>query len=121
MGKPKDSRRADLGLLFRHAQGKLHANLLSSEAYEHPTASGSVIERYWTAVLNSYLPARYRASNAFIIDSDGNRSRQIDLAVYDRFNSPILFQDAAGPHIPAEAVCAVFEIKHTLISKWIAD
>jgi len=47
--------------------------------------------------------------------------RQIDIAIYDRFYSPLFFHDEGQPHIPAESVDAVFEVKQTLTSKWIID
>src|SRR5262249_17248455 len=70
---------------------------------------------------NRYLPQRYRATGAFIVDADGRRSLQIDIAIYDRLYSPLFFADGSSPHIPAESVYAVFEVKQTLSSKWIAD
>jgi hypothetical protein len=97
------------------------ANLAASEIFEHPTACGAATEQHWLDLLNRYLPHRYQATSAFIIDADGRRSRQIDIAIYDRFYSPLLFNHDSGPHVPAESVYAVFEVKQTLCAKWIAD
>ena len=121
MGRSKSSHRIDLHRLFLRVQEQMLANLASSEIFDHPTACGAATEQHWLELLNHYLPQRYRAASAFIVDADGRRSRQIDIAIYDRFYSPLLFHHDAGAHIPAEAVYAVFEVKQTLSSKWILD
>ena len=121
MGKPKDSGRIDLAEVFLHLQKQMLADLYASQVFEHPTSCGATIEQHWIKLFNRYLPERYRATSAFIVDSAGQRSRQIDIAVYDHFYSPLLFHHESGPHIPAESVYAVFEVKQTLISKWITD
>ena len=121
MGKQPDSGRIDLHKIFCRVQQQMLANLAASEIFEHPTACGAATEQHWIDLFNRYLPQRYRATSAFIIDADGRRSRQIDIAVYDHFYSPLLFHHDSGPHIPAESVYAVFEVKQTLCAKWIAD
>lgn len=121
MGKHKHSARIDLHELFLRAQEQMLANLASTGVFRHPTACGAATERHWIDLLNRYLPQRYRAASAFIVDADGSRSSQIDVAIYDNFFSPLLFHHEGHHHIPAESVYAVFEVKHTLSSKWIAD
>jgi hypothetical protein len=121
VGKQKDSGRINLRQLFLRVQDQMLANLAASGVFEHPTACGAATEHHWIDLFNRYLPHRYRATSAFIIDADGLRSRQIDIAVYDRFYSPLFFHDDGQPHIPAESVYAVFEVKQTLTSKWIID
>jgi hypothetical protein len=121
MGKTKDSHRIDLHRIFLHAQEQMLANLSASTVFEHPTACGAATEQHWIDLFNRHLPERYLATSAFIIDADGRRSNQIDIAVYDRFYSPLLFYHDSSPHIPAESVYAVFEVKQTLCAKWIAD
>ncbi|HXP84599.1 MAG TPA: DUF6602 domain-containing protein [Bryobacteraceae bacterium] len=106
--------RIDLHQVFLRVQEQMLADLAANTVLRHPTACGAATERRWIDLLNRFLPERYRATSAFIIDADGYRSRQIDLAIYDRFYSPLLFPDASQPYIPAESVYAVFEIKQTL-------
>ena len=121
MGTHRDTGRVDLRQIFLRVQQQMLANLSSSEVFEHPTACGAATEQHWLNLLNRYLPQRYRATSAFVIDAQGRRSRQIDIAIYDHFYSPLLFDHDSGPHIPAESVYAVFEVKQTLTSKWILD
>jgi hypothetical protein len=102
-------------------QRQMLTHLSAGDLLEQPTACGAITEQHWLALLRRYLPQRYSASSAFIVDADGRRSRQIDIAIYDRLYSPLLFPDESGLHVPAEAVYAVFEVKHELTSKWVAD
>jgi hypothetical protein len=121
VGTHKDTGRINLQDVFLHVQRQMLADLSASEVFEHPTACGAATEQHWIKLFNRYLPQRYRATSAFVIDADGRRSRQIDIAVYDHFYSPLLFHHDSGPHVPAESVYAVFEVKQTLTAKWIAD
>jgi len=121
MARPKDSGRVDLHDIFRHVQAQMQARLASGELLEHPTACGAATERHWLDLFAEYLPERYRASPAFILDSNGRRSRQIDIAIYDRFYSPLLFPLPSGLHVPAESVYAVFEVKQALNFRLLRD
>ena len=111
MARLPDSGKIDLAAVFRRVQQEMFARLDLSGLFEHPTASGAATEQHWLDLFQRYLPRRYRAAPAFVIDSTGRRSRQIDLAVFDNLYSPLLFPHSAGLHIPAESVYAVFEIK----------
>ena len=97
------------------------SHLAVGELFEHPTACGAVTERHWLDLFARYLPERYRASSAFIVDADGGCSRQIDVAIHDRLYSPRLFPHSGGLHIPAESVYAVFEVKQDLNQRLIRD
>jgi hypothetical protein len=114
MGNGKDSGRVDLHQVFLRVQQQMRANLASSKVFWHSSACGAATERHWIELFNRYLPQRYCASSAFIIDVDGQRSRQIDIAIYDNFYSPRFFHDDTQPYIPAESVYAVFEVKQSL-------
>ncbi len=97
------------------------ADLSLGHVFEHPSANGTATEQQWLDLLDNYLPKRYRAAPAFIINSSGRRSRQIDIAIYDNVLSPPLFPHAAGIHIPIESVYAVFEVKPTISKQWLED
>ncbi len=55
-----------------------------------------------------------------MIDSTGTTSDQIDLVVYDRQYTPLLYNQAGQMYVPAEAVYAVAEVKQTLSKDHIA-
>ncbi|HYM12463.1 MAG TPA: DUF6602 domain-containing protein [Bryobacterales bacterium] len=121
MGRPKDSGRLDLRDVFVRVQEQMLAQLAVDNIFEHASSLGAATELQWIALFNQYLPQRYRASRAFIIDAHGRRSRQIDIAVYDNLYSPLLFPHDAGFHIPAESVYAVFEVKQRLTRQLLRD
>jgi hypothetical protein len=72
---------------------------------------GSGSETHWHELLGSILPARYQALRAFVVDSKGGQSQQIDLAIIDRHFSPLFWEWGGHCYVPAESVYAVFEIK----------
>jgi hypothetical protein len=121
MSRFPDPGRLDLAEIFYSVQEELLAQLAVGSLFDHPTAAGTAAERHWLDLFNRYLPQRYRASSAFVIDSEGRRSRQIDIAIFDNLYSPVLFPHQSGIHIPAESVCAVFEVKPTFSRQWIQD
>src|SRR5262245_11724086 len=80
----------------------------------HPGTKGDASENVWLELLDSYLPKRYQAAKAFVVDSEGAFSDQIDVVVFDRQYSPFIFLHQGQTIIPAESVYAVFEAKQTL-------
>jgi hypothetical protein len=121
MPRSPDSGQLDLAEVFYSVQERMLAQLAVGGFFEHPTAAGSATERHWLDLFDSYLPKRYRATPAFVIDSHGRRSRQIDIAIFDNLYSPLLFPHESGLHIPAESIYAVFEVKPTFSRQWIRD
>jgi hypothetical protein len=79
------------------------------EVISHPGTKGDATELQWLTMLNAYFPKRYSANKAFVVDSDGHLSEQIDVVVYDRQYSPFLFNQDNAMYVPAESVYAVFE------------
>lgn len=84
------------------------------QSFEHPGAKGNASEKVWLDILRKFLPMRYQADSAHIVDSKGQFSEQIDIVIYDRQYSPLIFQYAGELIIPAESVYAVFEAKQTI-------
>lgn len=82
----------------------------------HPTTMGDVSERTWNGLLGTYLPKRYQVASAYIVDSAGGFSEQIDVVVYDQQYSPFIFKIDGVTIVPAESVYAVFETKQTINS-----
>jgi hypothetical protein len=115
MIEPPASPVVDLRGLFIAIQEELVAALKADRAaFDHPSTRGETTELSWVTMLAKYLPARYKADKAFVVDADGRRSHQIDLVIYDRQHFPFLFSQHGNHLVPAESVYAVFEIKQTL-------
>jgi hypothetical protein len=80
----------------------------------HPGSKGDASERVWLSLFQKYLPQRYQAEKAHVVDSNGNVSQQIDMVIFDRQYSPFIFICEDEKFIPAESVYAVFEAKQTI-------
>jgi len=85
------------------------------KSFAHPGTKGNASEPVWLELFQNYLPRRYEAKTAPIVDSKGEFSDQIDVVIYDRQYSPFIFNYQGHVIIPAESVYAVFEAKQTLI------
>ncbi|MDJ0004840.1 hypothetical protein QM616_19125 [Rhodococcus fascians] len=116
------TRQYDIAAAFRRKQSILldsHASV--RDVISHPTGLGDHSEADWVGVLKGFLPERYIVGPIFAVDADGARSEQIDVAVYDRQYSPLWFGSQGGFNIvPVEAVYAVFEVKPTIDTTYIA-
>lgn len=107
--------RNKLSDIYGALQARLEAGLNASRGVlDHPVAKGDATESNWLAMLREHLPARYQAQSAFVIDSTGRESEQIDIVIYDRQYTPELYNSDGQRVIPAESVYAVLEVKQTL-------
>ena len=84
------------------------------KSFGHPGTKGNASEKVWLDLLKNYLPGRYHAATAHIVDSNGEFSEQIDVVIFDRQYSPFIFHYEGQTIIPAESVYAVFEAKQTI-------
>lgn len=101
--------------LFSSLQTQLGAELEGSRrAQQHPVAKGEASEKGWVNLLSDHLPNRYEVSSAFVIDSNGNTSDQIDITIYDHQYTPIWYNKKGERFIPSESVYAAFEVKQSL-------
>ena len=84
------------------------------KSFGHPGTKGDGSENVWLDLLETYLPKRYQAAKAHVVDSQGKFSQQIDVVVFDRQYSPFIFNYQGQTIIPAESVYAVFEAKQAV-------
>lgn len=102
----------NLKTLFAGLQGSLQAGLGAARTVTgHPVAKGDASEENWLRVLQNHLPYRYQADKAFVIDSEGTQSEQIDIVIYDRQYTPVLYNQDGLRIVPAESVYGVIEAK----------
>ena len=92
--------------LHQDVQNKLAA---IRQTVQHPGAKGDASEQVWIELLKTYLPKRYSAEQAFVVDSAGGISQQIDVVIFDRQYTPFIFEIQDAKYVPAESVYAVFE------------
>src|ERR1700680_3336506 len=86
------------------------------KTFGHPGAKGDASEGVWLQLFQTYLPQRYQAASAHVVDSNGAFSDQIDVVLFDRQYSPFIFRFQGQTIVPAESVYAVFEAKQTINS-----
>lgn len=104
-----------LETLLHSLHDDIHRQLETArEAFKHPGTKGDASEKVWLELLQKYLPERYRAEKAHIVDSLGNFSDQIDVVIFDRQYSPFIFNYKDQFIIPAESVYAIFEAKQSI-------
>lgn len=110
--------------LLTKALSGLHANIqreleLTRTTIVNPSDKGNASEDVWNSFFNNYLPSRYKADKAYVVDSKGSHSEQIDVVIYDRQYSPFILDYRGTKVIPAESVYAVFEVKQSANRKHI--
>jgi hypothetical protein len=109
-----------LDTLFTHLHEDIESRLNTArKTLAHPGAKGDASENVWLKLLQEYLPERYKAEKAFVVDSKGVFSQQIDVVVFDRQYSPFIFKFEDQSIVPAESVYAVFEAKQSINADYI--
>ncbi len=83
-------------------------------AIGHPGAIGDGSEKVWQKLFKTYLPMRYADDKATIMDSTGAFSHEIDVVLYDRQHTFLIFELEGVKVIPVEAVYAIFESKQEI-------
>lgn len=110
----------NLADLLSGLHDEIHGKLAAArKLMGHPVDRGDASEGVWLELLSQYLPARYKADKAYVVDSKGAFSQQMDVVVYDRQYSPFIFVMQDTKIIPAESVYAVFEAKQALSAKQV--
>jgi hypothetical protein len=84
------------------------------KTFGHPGTKGDASERVWLELLQKYLPQRYQAAKAHVVDSKGAFSQQIDVVIFDRQYSPFIFHCEGEMIVPAESIYGVFEAKQAM-------
>ena len=103
-------------------QQKLNAaiNQIRS-AIPHPGEAGMLIEQQFRFQLEEALPEKVGVSHGFVVDSHGGLSRQMDIILYDRLNTPRIFASDGTQMFPVESTYACGEIKTKLDASNLRD
>ena len=83
-------------------------------AIKHRGLKGKANEEIFRTFLSEYLPGSLGISTGELIDANGNVSKELDVIIYDREKTPILYRNAITQIIPVECVYAVIEVKSRL-------
>jgi hypothetical protein len=110
-----DSKPFDLRHAFEAKSAQLAASMAAApKVTAHGPTIGDASEEGWRAMLQGFLPKRYAVSKAFVVDSRGDCSLQLDVVVHDRHFTPLFWEIDNALFLPAESVYAVFEVKQEL-------
>ena len=106
--------------LLESLHDDIHSRLdIARKALNHPVGKGDASEKIWLELLQKYLPYRYQAEKAHVVDSKGAFSQQIDVVIFDRQYSPFIFNYENEIIVPAESVYAVFEAKQSINAGYV--
>lgn len=84
----------------------------------HGYTTGSSRESIWLQLFEQIIPKKFQIEQSvFIIDSEGRRSKEVDLAIIDHMYTPYIFHYGRLKFVPIEAVAAVIECKSESIKK----
>ncbi|MBC2576274.1 DUF6602 domain-containing protein [Peptostreptococcus canis] len=96
---------------------KMEEELITQLNYvtSHGVTLGSNREYVWKSLFERIIPKKFNIDRSvFIMDSYGNISKEVDLAIYDEQYTPYIFRYGTIKFIPVEAVAAVIECKSIL-------
>ncbi|MCC7164943.1 MAG: hypothetical protein IT331_20770 [Anaerolineae bacterium] len=97
---------------FESVAKKLEADFEATQRLTHSGVKGQAREKEVARnFLQPYLPSRYSIGTGLVVDSKAETSRQQDLVIFDRFNSPTLQDHGDNQIFFAEQVFAAIEVK----------
>jgi hypothetical protein len=107
----------DLGERFDRISKQMQNDFKDiQESIDHRGEKGRSAEEIFREFLKIYFPKNLDVSTGFIIDSNGNQSKQMDVIISDAAKTPIFYEDSLIRILPVECVYAVIEVKSMLDS-----
>ena len=87
----------------------------------HAGEIGGLVERVFRTQIRDVLPEKVGVSNGFVVDSKGSVSRQMDIILFDRQNTPRIFGSEGAQMFPVESTYACGEVKTEMNSAQFLD
>ncbi|MDK8180622.1 DUF6602 domain-containing protein [Paenibacillus sp. UMB4589-SE434] len=85
---------------------------------QHDLTMGSFREDVWKVMFEQMIPRKFSIEQSvFIIDSEGQVSNEVDLAIFDEQYTPYIFRYGRMKYIPIEAVAVVVQCKSTNVDE----
>ena len=104
--------------IFDNLESSLYSDM--SIRIEHDLEDGKYREYLVKKIFGKIIPSKYSITNGFVIDSDNNISKEMDIIIYDRSYVPPFF-DETYTVVPIEAVIAVIQVKTTITAKTLKE
>lgn len=83
----------------------------------NPSLKGTAFENTVKKFLRDHLPSSLDVTTGLVVDSFGNKSRQIDIIITDAAKTPIFYHSEELRVVPIECVYAAIEIKARLTAE----
>ena len=80
----------------------------------HAAETGRLVEQLIRSELKKVLPEKIAVADGFVVDAEGRASRQMDIILYDKLNTPRIFSSDGAQMFPVETTYAAGEIKTKL-------
>lgn len=92
-------------------------------AFSHAATKGHATEEIVREFLDSNLPDSIGVVTGQVLDSHGSISREVDVILYDRARTSMLFTSTHGGHalVPVEGVFAAVEVKTKLTRQMLPE
>jgi len=87
----------------------------------HQAEKGRENELSLVRLLESLLPQNVGVGSGIVIDSQGGRSKQVDIVLFDRATQPSVMAQTSQVLYPIEVVLATIEVKTTLSPPELED
>lgn len=88
---------------------------------DHGTTRGTIAEHAVRSIVGPVLPSRYGIAGGFLISKTADLSQQIDLLVFDRFESSPVYEDEVVAVVSPEMGAMAVEVKSTLNKKELGE
>ncbi|SDZ39529.1 hypothetical protein SAMN05421736_111146 [Evansella caseinilytica] len=97
-------------------------NQLSLQTPNHHLTTGTNRENVWLTLFERIIPRKFCIEQSvFIIDSYGQISAEVDIAVFDEQYTPYIFNYGKIKFIPIEAVAVAVQCKSNSIDNKVSD
>jgi hypothetical protein len=103
------------------SQDLLEQSMRIARDIDHAVTAGEAREEAIGKVLGDFLPEAFGVARGFIFSSDGERSNQTDLIIYDRLWSRPFYGQNNSKFFAVESVYATIEVKTNLRRDDISD
>lgn len=115
--KPNKDVIMDIYKNYRYIESSI-VNQLYMRVAVHSGMTGFAREDVWSQLFEMIIPKKFVIEHSvFIIDSRGNISKEVDLAIIDETYTPYIFRYGRLKFIPIEAVAVVVECKSKSIDE----
>lgn len=108
---------------FDHVTQQLYSKIKQAKVYinRHNPTTGALAEAILRQFLQEHLPKAVSVEQGFIVDQNGELSRQCDILIYDSQRYAPFYRAEGIVVVQAEAVIAIVEVKTSINKSGFSD